>query len=772
MINNSIKRKLTWIIVFATSIVSFISYAIFINWYIHSKQKQNIVLAKELSQTFSQNIAKVILLDDLNSASDLTSALSSFTPIKKVVIHNQDKIAIYEYKRKNKLDESKSFIYKTQVFYNKQSLGSMTFTLTKESLIDILKKDIIVLIISYFLLLILSYLISTYFAKYFTEPLLKLVSFLKDIQLDKLTKRISTKETNEYALLYTYINEMLDRIQQAQDEQKLAAIAFETQAGMIITDANEKILRVNEAFSNITGYTQEDVLGKTPSILKSNIHTDEFYNQIKKSLQVNHYWSGEIYNKYKNGKTFPNHLTIQAVLDDKKDIQYYVTSFIDISTQKEAEAQIIFLQEYDALTGLANRQLFIKTFQTYLNSKKHTNYGSVICFNIRDFKIINDTYGYKIGDLLLQEIAQKLKKQLDSSKNIAKIGLDEFIICSYNIAKTKKEAEVATQELAESLILIMKEPFYLDDKKIHINIYVGIEIYTYKEQNANEILTKADSALSLAKTNNKEITFFDTNIEKEMTKRLNLHSELIYAIQNNELELYYQLQYNAKQEVYGAEALIRWHHPQKGLIPPDMFIPLAEKTGLIIDIGDFVIDAGCKQLELWQKNDITKDWVLALNVSAKQFHQDNFMKKLEKTLEKYTLKKENLKIELTESLLVKNLEIVQEKMNYLRSIGIKLSLDDFGTGYSSLQYLKILPLNQVKIDQNFVMNMLENKKDIAIIQAIINLSTVFDFEVIAEGVETKEVYDALIKLHCYHFQGYYFAKPQPIDIINKKFNIT
>jgi len=656
-IQSSIRKKLSWIIVLATSIVSFIGYTLFVNWYIHSQKQQNITLAKELSQTLAQDIAKLILLDNLHSASDLTSALSSFTPVKKVVIYNIDKKPIYKYEAQEKNDTTQydTFSYTIDASYSERKLGTITFTLQTISYIQLFKRDFFLIFASYLFLLFISYLLATHFARHFTEPLLTLIEFLQSVKATTLNKRVSTNETNEYALLYTYTNDMLDRIEHAQNEQKKA--------------------------------------------------------------------------------------------------------------QQESN----FLKQYDMLTGLPNKQLFLQRFQSYLNSLEHRYFGSIICFNIRDFKLINDQYGYNTGDLLLAELAQRLKNYFANTKTIAKIGLDEFIICSRNIAHSKQHAQILTQELVQEVLALVKKVFIINQQHIHINIYMGIEIYSNKDHFADTILTKADSALSKAKKEDKEFAFFDIAIEKEMTHYFNLHTDLIYALKKGELVLYYQLQFDKEKNIYGAEALIRWKHPKKGLIAPDLFIPLAEKTGLIIDIGDFVLDQGCKQLEQWNNNLLTRNWILALNISAKQFQADTFIEKLEAVIQRYNFHRNNLKIELTESLLVTDIESVTQKMNHIRSMGIQLSLDDFGTGYSSLQYLKTLPLNQVKIDQNFVMNMLEDKRDFAIIETVIKLGKTFGFEVIAEGVESKEIYEALLQLQCYYFQGYYFAKPQPIEEIAKQY---
>ncbi len=651
----SIKTRLIQIITFATSLVYLIVYIFFLVWYVQEQQRQEITLAKELSKTLSQDIAKLALLDDLTTASNLTSALSSFKTIESMILYTEKSTPIYKYTKKytNSIKKiNNSFIFETDAFYGNNKVGFIKFELKKTSIIDIIKEDALFLITIYLILLLISYTIALYVSKQFTQPLLNLTTFLNTIELQGLTQRIYTQETNEYGTLYIHINNMLDRIQKSRD----------------------------------------------------------------------------------------------------------------------AEAKIKFLQEYDALTGLANRKLFIENFQKILSKKNKESFGSILCFNIRDFKAINDTYGYFIGDLLLQEIAKRIKNNFKSSSMLAKIGLDEFIILHHGIAKTEEEAESNIQDIITSLLFLLKEPFDLDNQHIHISIYIGIEIYSKNANNADNILINADSALSSAKTQNKEFAFYNKSIEKEIASRLGLYEDLLNALKNKEFELYYQLQYK-DTKIYGAEALIRWNHPTKGMILPDDFIIHAEKTGLIIDIGYFLLEEGCSQLEKWQKDDLTKEWVLAINISAKQFSQDNFIEMLQMIINKYTFKREFLKIELTESLFVSDTKSIQYKINQLHELNIKISLDDFGTGYSSLQYLKNFNFNQVKIDQNFVVNMLKDEQDIAIVKAIIGLSETFGFEVIAEGVETQEVYQYLLDLGCHYFQGYYFAKPQNIETLMKNFNL-
>ena len=447
------------------------------------------------------------------------------------------------------------------------------------------------------------------------------------------------------------------------------------------------------------------------------------------------------------------------------ELIYYVASFIDLTIQKESEAKIKYLQQYDSLTGLANKDLLINKIQKHLNEKKQKNWGILFCLDFKDFKIINEAYGHSIGDLVLQTITKKLKENFEDCDLISRIGADEFVIWFSNVKETKNNTSIEAKILAEFLISKLSESIIFEDKIINNIPFVGIALYNEELLNANELFKQADTALHLAKNKEQSYAFFDKQANSIAQTHLDTYSQLIKAIENKEFELYYQLQYTKDNIVFGAEALIRWNHPNKGIISPDNFIPIAEKTTLISPITSWVINTACKQLNKWQKNDFTKNWVLAINISAKQFLEESFVYEMQKYINTYEIKENTLKLELTESILVKNLESTIEKMKALKQLGIQISLDDFGTGYSSLQYLKKLPIDQVKIDKSFIKNILNDKSDIAIIKSVILLAEALNLQVIAEGVETKEHYEFLKGLGCNLFQGYYFAKPQRIKDI-------
>jgi len=761
-----------------------IGYSSFVYWYMNDQQSRSLHLAKTVGLVLGQDIAKLVLLNKISAAADITSKLKSFPNLNTMVLHKLDGKAIFQYSKKNisfdvaplppqsqrefKITDHTIKLY-IDALYQDTPLGHIQLNIQIMTIWDVVKQNMKMLVLILLFMLILSYLLAIVFSKRFTKPILNLVSFLEKIDLiDSLKQRVYTKEENEFGKLYAEVNTMLERMESSQQAQKIAATAFETQSGMTITDADQTILQINKAFTDITGYTPEDAIGKDPSILNSGRHDENFYKDMYESLNKYHYWSSEIYNRHKDGTVYPEYLTIQAVLDDNDNAIYYVASFVDLTFQKEAEAKVQYLKQYDSLTGLPNKELLIENIQQYLDENKQQGWGALLCFDIQDFKMINDAYGHTSGDMLLEQIASRLKDNFKASDMIGRIGGDEFAMWFNFLNSNKEHASMQCETLAQYLITILTQPFTLNDKTIHPIPYAGIALYNESNKDANELLKQADGALHLAKQKqDKNLAFFDEQAEKMLLTHLNIHSQLLLAIEENQFELFYQLQYDQNSHIYGAEALIRWDHPEQGIISPAEFIPIAEKTGLILPIGSWVIKTVCKQLSLWQKNPATVNWVLAINVSTKQFNQKEFVEQIREAVNKYSIKKGTLKLELTESILVENINTVIQKMEQLQKFGIQISLDDFGTGYSSLQYLKTLPIDQVKIDQSFIQNMHSHKIDIAIIKSVLLLAEALNIEVVAEGVETKEHYELLKQLGCKLFQGYYFSHPEKITNIKE-----
>jgi len=774
----SIRKRLVWIILFVTSLTTMIGYIAFLSWHMTQQYDKSLELSNTIAKVLSQDFAKVILLNEISIAAEISTKLNSFEKVTSMVLYKKDTTPIYQYARDDKSFKVDALPSKqkrvstvsgndlqlyTDASYLGTHIGYVQLHLKIDTLFDVMRKNLFVVLLLYLFMLIISFSSALYFSKRFTKPILQLVTFLEKVELfNTVKRRVETQENNEFGKLYEEVNIMLERMENSSKESQISAVAFETDAGMTITDANHKILKVNKAFTKITGYTQEDAIGKTPSILKSGVQGDSFYSQMADTLAKHNYWSGEIYNRHKNGTTFLEYLTIQTVLNDKKEPLYYVASFVDITLQKETEAKLNYIKQYDTLTGLSNKELLLENLDIHLKEKTSQHFGALLCFNIKEFKLINDAYGHKNADLLLQQIAQRLQDSCQKAKLIGRVGADEFILWFENIGEDKESASIKSKTIAQRIISTLSDAFEIEESEIHTIVYVGISLYNSATKDATQLFKQANSALHTAKRQDKEFAFFDEHAQEIAHSHIDMYTQLKHALQEEEFELLYQLQYH-DDEPNGAEALIRWNHPQRGVVSPLEFIPIAEKSGLILPLGKWIIQEACRELSKWSKNPKTAEWTIAVNISAKQFAQDGFIDEIVSAVKENNIKYSSLKIELTENIIADDLDEVIEKMQQLQKLGSKTSLDDFGTGYSSLEYLKKLPLNQVKIDQAFVRNMLDDETDIAIIKSILLISETIGLEVIAEGVETKEHYEVLKELGCHYFQGYYFARPEKVS---------
>jgi len=551
----------------------------------------------------------------------------------------------------------------------------------------------------------------------------------------------------------------------AEQELRIAATAFETQEGIMISDRNTRIIRVNRAFTRLTGYSAEETLGKTPAMLHSGRQDAAFYRGIRETLNRDKYWQGELWNRRKDGEVYPEWLTITAVTDADGQVAHYVGVFSDITLRKEAEEKIHQLAFYDPLTKLPNRSLLRDRLQQALTySTRHKNHGAILFIDLDNFKILNDTWGHDIGDLLLIEVAKRLQDCVRSGDTVARLGGDEFVVMLKDLSEDTQQAAAAAQDLGEKVLASTNQPFNLQGFGYHNSSSIGISLFRGDDgMSMDDLLKHADTAMYQAKSAGRNtLRFFDPVMQAELEIRATMEADLRQALPHQQLKLYYQIQVN-EQGVVGAEALLRWQHPERGLISPMEFIPLAEETGLIVPIGKWVLQMACAQLEQWQNDPRTCNLQLAVNVSARQFRQPDFVDLVLEVLEKSGIDPHKLKLELTESLVLDNITDSIDKMQALRSAGIRFSLDDFGTGQSSLTYLKRLPLDQIKIDQSFVRDISTEPNDAAIVRTIIGMANNLGLNVIAEGVETEQQRDFLERNGCHAHQGYLFGKPVPIE---------
>jgi diguanylate cyclase (GGDEF)-like protein/PAS domain S-box-containing protein len=552
---------------------------------------------------------------------------------------------------------------------------------------------------------------------------------------------------------------------QAEDNLRIAATAFQSQEGVMVTDANRLILRVNRSFTSITGYSLEDVEGKNPRILSSGKQNASFYADMWQKINATDMWEGEIWNRRKNGEVYPEYLAVTAVRDNNQVITNYVGTLTDITLRKVAEERIQSLAFYDPLTELPNRRLMLDRLnQAYSASARTGQRGALLFLDLDYFKTLNDTLGHDVGDLLLQQVSTKLTACVHEGDTVARIGGDEFVILLEGLSQKVIDAAAQAQDVAEKIIFTLNQPYQLNTHIYHSTPSLGVALFNAHELSTEELMKQADIALYQSKAEGRNtLRFFDPKMQETISARADLENELRKATEHNQFQLYYQIQVGSTGQALGAEALIRWLHPERGMISPFNFIPLAEDSGLILPIGQWVLDAACAQLKVWEKKHLAKDLTLAVNVSAKQFKQVNFVEQVESAVRRHEINPTRLKLELTESLLVDNVQDIIAKITTLSKIGIRFSLDDFGTGYSSLQYLKRLPLNQLKIDQSFVRDIATDASDRAIVRTIITMAHSLDVNVIAEGVETAEQQQFLLDNGCTHYQGYLFGKPVPID---------
>ena len=556
----------------------------------------------------------------------------------------------------------------------------------------------------------------------------------------------------------------------AESDLLIAATAFESQEGMSVTDANGAILRVNQAFTDITGYSAEDVIGKSSSILKSGRHDADFYKAMWESISSTGAWEGEIWSRRKNGEVHPEHLTITAVKNADGIVTNYVSTLTDITLTKAAEDEIKHLAFYDPLTRLPNRRLLLDRLRQSLASiERSGRKGALLFLDLDNFKTLNDTLGHDIGDLLLQQVAKRLESCVREGDTVARLGGDEFVIMLVDLSKDSFEAAEQTEFVGNKILSTLNQTYQLAAHEYHNTPSIGATLFSDNSQSIDELMKQADIAMYQSKKAGRNtLHFFDPKMQESINIHATLERELRNALEKQQFQLYFQLQVdgiqaNGTHRPIGAEVLIRWIHPVHGLISPAQFIPLAEETGLILPIGKWVLDTACAQIKRWEQHDITKGFVLAVNVSAKQFRQTGFVAQVKTMVKHHGINASLLKLELTESLLLENIEDTIATMSELRDFGVQFSLDDFGTGYSSLQYLKRLPLDQLKIDQSFVRDITFDSSDSAIVQTIIAMARSLNLNYIAEGVETEEQKQLLLNMGCTHYQGFLYGKPMPIE---------
>ena len=567
------------------------------------------------------------------------------------------------------------------------------------------------------------------------------------------------------AAAYSAVEAAHQQTARHEQELRIAAIAFESQEGMLITDASHVILRVNSAFTRITGYPAEEVVGHSASIFNSPRHDANFYHSITATLDTTGTWQGELWIQRKTEQMFPLWLSITAVRAEDGNTTHYVHALVDITERKMAEDEIRNLAFYDPLTKLPNRRLLMERLRHALaTSFRNGNEGALLFIDLDNFKKLNDTRGHDVGDLLLTAVGQRLEACLRQGDTAARLGGDEFVVLLEDVGNQALKAADSAEAVAEKIQATLKQPYMLQGKEHHNTSSIGVSLFRCQDITADDLLKQGDLAMYQAKAAGRNaIRFFDPKMQEAVSAHAALEADLRQALINEQFVLHYQGQVDISGKVFGAEALVRWQHPERGMVSPGSFIPLAEETGLIMPLGEWVLNTACKQLRHWMARPETAHLTLAVNISARQFHDVNFVESVLAVLERNGADPHKLKLELTESILLKDVGEMIAKMKALMSKGVRFSLDDFGTGYSSLSYLKRLPLEQLKIDQSFVRDIFVDPNDLAIVRAIVTLGRSLGLSVIAEGVETEEQCEFLKASGCHAFQGYLFDKPSPAD---------
>ena len=564
------------------------------------------------------------------------------------------------------------------------------------------------------------------------------------------------------------IEQDLQRQSEALDktntELRIAAAAFNAQEGMIVTDTKGVILSANRAFVSLTRFTMEELVGKTARLFRADRRDTKFYQNMWNCIQSTGGWQGEMSVRTKSGEHCARWLTISAVTNEAGEVTNYIGSYYDISKLKHAEEKIRELAFFDQLTGLPNRVLLIDRVRQALNANtRNRSFGALLFIDLDNFKTLNDTLGHDMGDRLLKTAAQRISRCVRADDTVARFGGDEFVVLLANLGMQEaKAAALQAEVIGEKILAAFVETFPLDQYEYPCTPSVGVTLFSPEDRNVDELLRRADLAMYDAKTAGRNgLRFFDPVMQTMISARAALDSDLREDLRKEKLLLHYQPQVDHDGRLLGAEALARWPHAQRGMVPPSEFIPVAESTGLILSLGASMLKIACRQLACWAADPATEHLTVAINVSALQMRQKNFVEQVCGILEQTGADPHRLKIELTESILVSNVDDVIAKMDKLQAIGIGFSLDDFGTGYSSLAYLKRLPLDQLKIDRSFVEDILVDPNDAAIAQMIIALSKSLGLSVIAEGVETEEQYAFLARHGRLNYQGYLFGRPMP-----------
>lgn len=541
---------------------------------------------------------------------------------------------------------------------------------------------------------------------------------------------------------------------------KKEALFFKhTSEGVIITDDKGVVESVNSAFCSITGYTQEEIIGKPTSTLSSGVHTNEFYEHMWDNLKHHGRWQGEIWNRRKNGEIYPEWLSISKSVEPTTNKVNYLALFSDISSIKDADKKIQFYANHDHLTGLLNKVQFGNMLKhTIATSQRANSQFALMFLDLDHFKEVNDSYGHNIGDILLKTVASRFLQILRKEDILARIGGDEFNIIIQNIYH-ESDAMIVAQKLVE----VVKKPIIIEEHHCQVSLSVGIALYPRDGANEIELTKHADAAMYEVKNGGRDgVMLYQSKFTDELIKRVSLQNDLKKAISQDDIEIYFQPVLNREGKLISTEILARWRHAQRGFVPPDEFIEIAEEYGIILDLGQMILQKAFEKLPIILAQ-VGSDFTLAINISAREFYDPAYNERFLEMADDFAVVPKHIELEITETHIMQDAQKAISNLEFLKSKGFMITIDDFGTGYSSLNYLKLFPISKLKIDKSFVLDALSDNNDRAIVESIIQLAKIFKLKVQAEGVETKEHLELLMQLGCDNFQGYYCAKPLDFD---------
>jgi len=553
-----------------------------------------------------------------------------------------------------------------------------------------------------------------------------------------------------------------------QSEQRLllaASVFHSSQEGIWIAAPDGKILEVNKAFTNITGYAANEAKGNTPRMLQAGRHDAAFYAEMWETLTRTQEWAGEVWSRRKNGDVYPEWLSITAVKGKYGAIAHYVGTISDISHRKAAQDEVSHLAYFDSITDLPNRRLLTDRLNQAITASARSGHtGALLFIDLDNFKNLNDSAGREKGDRLLKLAARRIVGCVRESDTVARFGGDEFVVMLQNLSQNAGEATAQARMVGEKILAALDHSYGFGSHRYHSTCSIGAALFSGDLEPPEELLKQADLAMYQAKQAGRNaIRFFDRNMQAMVSRRAKLEATLRQGLGKNEFLLYYQPQFDRDDRLSGVEALLRWQHPQRGLVLPTEFIPIAEETGLILPLGHWVLETACAQLAAWAARPERAHLTMAINVSPLEFQHADFERQMLSLIGKTGVNPNLLKLELTETMLVHDVEATIAKMTSLKAYGLRFCLDDFGAGFSSLSCVKRLPLDQLKIDQSFVRDVLTDPGDAAVANTIIALGKSLGIGVIAEGVETEEQREFLAQNGCHAFQGYLFSRPLPLE---------